>query len=84
MMNVEQRANLNFLVWFGKTSSEALTLQQQVYGKDAMSRLCVFEWHKRFKEGCEDLDDDANRQRPSSSRIDTNVELVRQRIHCDH
>ena len=84
MMNIEQRAILNFLVWLGKTSSEALTLQQQVYGKDAMSRSCVFEWHKRFKEGCEDLDDDANIQRPSSSRIDTNVELVRQRIHRDH
>jgi len=31
-MNMEQQINLKFLVWFGKTSTEALKLLQEVYG----------------------------------------------------
>jgi len=28
-----------------------------VYGDDVMSRPRVFEWHKRFREGREEVDD---------------------------
>ena len=45
-MSIEQQANLKFLVRLDKTPSEALTLLQQIYGKDAMSCSCVFEWQK--------------------------------------
>ena len=57
-MSTEQRTNLKFLVRLGKTPTEALGLLQQVYGNEAMSRCRVFEWHKRFKEGREDVEDD--------------------------
>ena len=36
-MSIEQQANLKFLVQLDKTPSEALTLLQQIYGKNAMS-----------------------------------------------
>ena len=37
-MSVE---NLKFLVRLGKTPTEALTLFQEVYGDDTMSRTCL-------------------------------------------
>ena len=30
---------------------------QEVYGDEAMSRSCVFDWHQSFKEDREDLED---------------------------
>ena len=58
-MSIEQRTNLKFLIRLDKTPSEALALQPQVYGKNAMSRSRGFEWHRKFKKGHENLEDDA-------------------------
>ena len=54
-MSVEQQINLKFLVRQGKTSTEALKLLQEVYGDKTMSRTRLFEWHRRFKEGREEV-----------------------------
>jgi len=81
--SAEQRTNLKFLVKLGKTPSEALELLQQVYGDETMSRSHVFEWHKRFKEGRQDVEDDPRSGRPSTSRTDANVERVRQAVRDD-
>ena len=78
-MSVEQRTNLKFLVRLGKSPSEALRMLQEVYGQETMSRSRVFEWHKHFKEGREEVEDDARSGRPSSSRTEDNVERVRQK-----
>ena len=56
---------------------------QEVYGDETMSRSCVFEWHKRFKEGREDVEDDSRSGRPSTSRIADNVERVKQMVRGD-
>ena len=48
-----------------------------------MSRSRVFEWHKRFKEGREEVEDDARSGRPSSTRTEDNVERVRQKVRED-
>lgn len=32
---------------------------QQVYKDNTISRTCVFEWHKRFKEAREEVQDDS-------------------------
>lgn len=48
-----------------------------------MSRSRVFEWHKRFKEGREEVEDDPRSGRPSTSRTDDNVERVRQMVRGD-
>lgn len=77
-MNTEQRTNLKFLVRLGKTPSQALEMLKQVYGDNAMSRTRVFEWHKRFKEGHEEVEDDSRSGRPSSSRTEVNVKRVTQ------
>ena len=81
-MSVEQRINLKFLVCLGKTPTEALKLLQKVYGDDMMSRTCLFERHKRFKEGREEVEDDHRSGRPFTSRADKNVEHVNKRCEA--
>ena len=82
-MSVEQQFNLKFLVHLGKTPTEALNLLQEVYGDDTMSRTRLFEWHRRFKEGREKVEDDCRSGRPFTRRRDENVERVRQKVWSD-
>ena len=80
-MSTEQRTNLKFRIRLRKT--EALSKLKQVYGNEAMSRCRVFEWYNRFKEGREDVEDDPRSGRPSTSKIEENVERVRQEVRSD-
>ena len=41
-----------------------------------MSRTRVFEWHKRFKSGREEVEDDPKSGRPSTSKTAENIERV--------
>ena len=82
-MSGEQRIYLKFLVRLGKTPTEALKLLQEVYGDDMMSRPRLFEWHRRFKQGREEVEDDHRSGRPSTSRTNENVERVRQKVHSN-
>ena len=82
-MSIEQRINLKFLVRLGKTPTETFNLLQEVYGDATMSRTQIFEWHKRFREGREDVEDDPKSGRPTTSRINENVEHVREKVCSD-
>ena len=44
------------------------------FGKSTMSRPQVQLWYNRFKEGREDVTDDARPGRPIMSTIDENIE----------
>ena len=83
-MTREQRINLKFLVRLGKAPLDALGMLQEVYGDETMSHSRVFEWHKRFKEGREDVEDDSRSGRPSTSRTADNVERVKQMVRGDY
>lgn len=39
-------------------------------------RASIFDWHGRFKEGCEDVRDDAGSSRPVTHRTDANIQKV--------
>ena len=82
-MSIEQRINLKFLVRLGKTPTETFNLLQQVYGDATMSRTRIFEWHKRFREGREDVEDDPRSGKPTTSRTNENVERVREKVRSD-
>ena len=82
-MSREQKSNLKFLAKLGKTSSKSFAMLQQVYGEETMSRTRAFEWHKRFKEGWEEVEDDPRSGRPSTSRTVNNIECVKQKVHTD-
>ena len=83
MSNVEQRINLIFLAKLDKTPSECFALPQQVYKEEAMSRACAFECHKRFREDREECEDDQRSGWPVTSRIDSNIDRVKQLVRAD-
>ncbi|KAJ4438306.1 hypothetical protein ANN_14245 [Periplaneta americana] len=55
----------------------------QVYGREAVSRKCVYEWFKRFREGKETIEDEPRSGRPSTSRTPEMIEKVRQMLAQD-
>ena len=83
MINFKQKINLKFLVQLGKTPTEAFKLLQEVYRDAMMSRTQIFEWHNRFKERREDVEDDTRSRRPTTNRMNENVERVREKVHSD-
>jgi hypothetical protein len=48
----------------------------KTYGGEAMKKSSVFEWHKRFKEYHEDMENNERCGPSSSHRIDENVKKV--------
>ena len=51
--------------------------------EQAVSRSTVFLWHKRFQQGREDVEDNSTCGRPSTSRNETNLELVKKMVRGD-
>jgi hypothetical protein len=72
---LEQRINMKFCAKSGKSASETLQMSTEAYGAVAMKNSIVFEWHKRFKEGREDVKDDERTGRPKTHRTDENCSL---------
>lgn len=54
-------------------SSKLLT---EVYGEVTISYIQVFEWHKRFNKGLEEVDDNEHLGCPSTSKTEKNIEKV--------
>ena len=48
-----------------------------------MLRTRIFEWHKRFREEREDVEDDPRSGRPTTSTTNKNVERVREKVRSD-
>jgi hypothetical protein len=57
-----------------ETPTECFQLLKEVYGDNVMSRALVFESHKWFVEGREEVEDDERAGRPSTSKTEENVE----------
>jgi transposase len=75
--NPERRINIKFCVKIGNSASETLTLLTVAYGEYTMKKSSVSEWHRRFKEGREDVQDYPRSGQPKTQRTDTNVDRVR-------
>jgi hypothetical protein len=54
---LEQYINIIFFAKLGKSASETLQMLTEADGADVMRKSGVFEWHKRFKEGQENVKD---------------------------
>ncbi|GBM79489.1 Putative uncharacterized protein FLJ37770 [Araneus ventricosus] len=73
---MEQRVNIKFCLKLGKPAAETHEMLVKVYGVDAVSKKCVFEWFKRFRDGKEDVKDKPRSGRPSTRTTPDNIERV--------
>ena len=81
--NLEQWINIKFCVKICKRASEMLALLMVAYGEYALKKSSVFEWHRRFKEGREEVQDDPRSRQPKTQRPDENVDRVRTLVRSD-
>ena len=74
---MDQRHSIKFCVKLNKSATETFASLTEAYEDVTLSRTMVFKWHKAFKEGQENVEDDPHSGRPISSTNDQNVEVVR-------
>jgi hypothetical protein len=74
---LEQRINIKFCVKIGRSASETLALLTVAIVENTMKKSSVFEWHRRFKEGRQDVQDDPRSGQSKTQRADANVDRVR-------
>jgi hypothetical protein len=75
--NLEQWINIKFCVKIGKSAREMSAPLTVAYGEYAMKKPSVFEWHRWFKEGREDVQDNPRSGQPKTQRTDANMELYK-------
>ena len=74
---------VKFLVKLRKTPTECFKLFKEVYGEDVMSKMQIFEWHKHFEKGYEEVEDDPKTVRLSTTRTEENITRVKQLVQSD-
>ena len=82
-MKVEQRSVIKFCVRLGKTPTETFEMIKGAYLDNSLSRCRVFEWHKKFKDGCESVEDEPHPGRPQTARNDTKIAKINDLIQND-
>lgn len=83
LRSLEQRYAIKFCVKLNKTFTETQDLLKQAYGDEVLSRARIHAWHKAFKDGREDLEDEQRSGRPSTSKTDEDVDRVREFLNID-
>lgn len=81
--NIEQRYAIKFCVKLGESAKETFDKIVKVFGDEAMSRAQVFQWHKKFKNGREGVEDEPRSGRAVEVRTDNNVQRVRALVRQD-
>jgi transposase len=66
--NLEQRINIKCRVKIGKSVSETSALLRVAYDEYSMKKSSVSKWHRRFKEGKEDVQDDPRNGQPKKRK----------------
>jgi hypothetical protein len=66
-----------------KNESDICAILSEAYGGDAVERASVFEWHERFKEGHENVENDERCGRPRSYRTGEYVKNLQNLVHSD-
>ncbi len=80
---LEQRSVLKFLSKSGHMPIECWRRLRDVFAEETMSKGQVRVWHKRFREGDENIKDKAKTGRPRSACTEMNCEAARTFIE-DH
>ena len=77
---MDQRTCIKFCVKNEIKCARTFEMLTVAFGESTLSRTQVQLWYNRFKEGREDINDDARPGRPSTSTTDKNIEAVKKRI----
>jgi hypothetical protein len=72
----EQRINIKFCVKLRKKVTDTYKMLSEAYRGEAMKQSGVFEGHKRFKEGRDNVENDERSGRPRSQRTNESVGKV--------
>jgi hypothetical protein len=64
--NIERRYDSKFCVKLNKSATETFASLTETYGDATLWRTAAFKWHKAFKEGRENVEDDSRSGRPIS------------------
>jgi len=56
--NIEQRYAIKFCVKLNKSATQTVASLTEANGDNTLSRTMIFKWHKAFKEGRENVEDD--------------------------
>jgi hypothetical protein len=79
---LEQRIGIKFYVKLGENASNICTLLSEAYGGETVKKTSVFEWCRRFREGRENVEDDAGSCHSRSHRNEI-IEKMRDLVQSD-
>jgi len=79
----EQHLAIKFCLKLGESATVTYEKLQRAYGEHSLSRAQVFRWYKYFLEGREQVEDEPRAGRPSTSKMDNNMERVRSLVRSD-
>jgi hypothetical protein len=79
----EQRLCIKFCVKLGRNGVETFEILRTAFGEQCLSHARIFEWHKRFKEAQDFVDDNPQSGRPTTSKTDDSVVRVRELIRAN-
>jgi len=77
-LELEQQTNIKFLVKLGKSGNKIKEMLVQVYRDNAMKKMAVYKWVKRFSERRESVTDEERSGWPATSRTEENIAKIRQ------
>jgi hypothetical protein len=80
----EQQINIMFCEKLRKKASDTWAVLSETYGREAMKSLSVLQWHKWFKEGLENMEDNDGCGHPKYHRTDEHVEKVWNMVYSDN
>ena len=67
----------------GKSPTETNQLLSEAYGTQTLSRTRVFEWHKRFRDGRQEVEDEVRDGRPTTATSPEMIEAIQDTIAGD-
>jgi hypothetical protein len=70
-------------VKLGKNASDTHAMLSKAYGGEAMKKSSTSEWHKQFKEGCKNMENDERSGCPRFHTTDENFEKVQNLVQSD-
>jgi hypothetical protein len=75
--------DINVCEKLGNDANDTCAMLSENYGGETTKKSNVSEWHKQYKEGRENVEDDESSGRPRSHRTDENVGEVWSLLHSD-